>query len=75
MVSFHPLNIHDQDSIARILLVVDIAIQYGEDEEPKEPKYADDEDAEEEDRHQYAGERVVEETWRDLLEQDWINRE
>jgi hypothetical protein len=39
MVNFMPLNIHDEESLDRILLAVDIAIQYGEDEEPREPKF------------------------------------
>lgn len=38
MVSFLPLNIHDEDSVATVLSHVDNAIQYGEDMEPKEPK-------------------------------------
>ncbi|KAI8620085.1 GPN-loop GTPase [Chytriomyces sp. MP71] len=38
MVSFLPLNIHDEDSVALILSHIDNAIQYGEDVEPKEPK-------------------------------------
>lgn len=45
MVSFVPLNIHDEESIELVLSHVDNAIQFGEDEEPKEPK---DEDNEEE---------------------------
>ncbi|KAJ3327722.1 hypothetical protein HDU76_011246 [Blyttiomyces sp. JEL0837] len=38
MVSFIPLNIHDEDSVTLVLAHVDNAIQYGEDVEPKEPK-------------------------------------
>lgn len=37
MVSFVPLNIKDEDSISLLLQQVEHAIQYGEDEEPKEP--------------------------------------
>jgi hypothetical protein len=36
MVNFVPLNINDEDSIQYVLSVVDNAIQYGEDLEPKE---------------------------------------
>ncbi|CAG8518853.1 3154_t:CDS:10, partial [Scutellospora calospora] len=38
MVSFLPLNIHDEDSITAVLSNVDNALQFGEDQEPKEPK-------------------------------------
>ncbi|KAJ3415647.1 ATP binding protein [Chytridiales sp. JEL 0842] len=38
MVSFVPLNIHDEDSVELVLSQIDNAIQYGEDVEPKEPK-------------------------------------
>ncbi len=38
MVTFVPLNINDEDSISVALQHVDNAIQYAEDEEPKEPK-------------------------------------
>ena len=37
MVSFIPLNIKDEDSIALLLDHIDHAVQYGEDMEPKEP--------------------------------------
>lgn len=37
MVAFLPLNIQDEDSITAILSHVDNAIQFGEDQEPKEP--------------------------------------
>lgn len=33
MVSFLPLDVTDEDSITEILLQIDMAIQYGEDEE------------------------------------------
>ncbi|OLY82464.1 GPN-loop GTPase 3 [Smittium mucronatum] len=38
MVSFIPLDISDEDSIAYVLSHADNSIQFGEDEEPKEPK-------------------------------------
>ncbi|CAG8578002.1 7471_t:CDS:2 [Paraglomus brasilianum] len=38
MVSFLPLNIRDEDSVASILSHIDNATQYGEDQEPTEPK-------------------------------------
>jgi GPN-loop GTPase len=37
MVSYLPLNIKDDESIAAILYQIDTATQYGETEEPKEP--------------------------------------
>jgi len=37
MVSFLPIDITDEDSIAVVLSHIDNAIQYGEDVEPKEP--------------------------------------
>jgi len=37
MVQFLPLNVKDEDSITAILSHVDNAIQFGEDQEPKEP--------------------------------------
>lgn len=37
MVGFLPLNAHDEDSINLILQHVDHCLQYGEDEEPKDP--------------------------------------
>lgn len=36
MVNLTPLNYKDEDSIAYVLSLVDTAIQYGEDLEPKE---------------------------------------
>ena len=46
MVSFVPLDITDDESVATVLAHVDNAIQYGEDLEPAEPKdlYADGDD-------------------------------
>ncbi|OMJ16983.1 GPN-loop GTPase 3, partial [Smittium culicis] len=38
MVSFIPLDISDEDSIAYVISHADNSIQFGEDEEPKEPK-------------------------------------
>ena len=63
MVSFLPLNIHDEDSIEAILYSIDHATQFGEDQEPKEPREYDDGD----DDEKY--EDVVERTWRDALDQ------
>lgn len=45
MVSFLPLDLTDEDSIAMALSSIDNLVQYGEDEEPAEPK--DIEEAEE----------------------------
>jgi len=42
MVSFLPLNLSSENSIAYVLSHIDNAMQYGEDEEPKEPKDEDD---------------------------------
>lgn len=36
MINFIPLDIRDEDSIAYLLSHVDNAVQYGEDQEPKE---------------------------------------
>ena len=47
LVAYIPLNIQDEDSISALLTQVDNAMQYGEDLEPKEPKWADAEDEEE----------------------------
>ena len=44
MVSFLPLNVKDEESIANVLLHVNMAVQYGEDVEPKAG--ADDQDQE-----------------------------
>ena len=38
MVGFIPLNVREEESIEYVLSHVDNAIQYGEDQEPKEPK-------------------------------------
>jgi hypothetical protein len=38
MVNFLPFDINDEDSVADILSHIDNAIQYGEGQEPKEPK-------------------------------------
>ncbi|CAG8579676.1 15486_t:CDS:2 [Acaulospora morrowiae] len=37
MVSFLPLNITDEDSVAAVMSHIDNALQFGEDQEPKEP--------------------------------------
>ncbi|EPQ28430.1 uncharacterized protein PFL1_04256 [Pseudozyma flocculosa PF-1] len=41
MVSFMPLDVTSEESVGSILSHIDNAIQYGEDEEPKEPKDMD----------------------------------
>jgi len=41
MVSFLPLDQTDEESINRVLACIDNAVQYGEDEEPVEPKDMD----------------------------------
>lgn len=41
MVSFLPLDITNEDSVSALLSHIDNAIQYGEDQEPKEPKETD----------------------------------
>jgi len=38
MVQFLPLDVTDEDSVGVVLSHIDNAIQYGENEEPKEPK-------------------------------------
>jgi GTPase SAR1 family protein len=43
MVEFLPLNVTNEDSIATVLQHIDHAIQYGEDLEPKEPIFDDNE--------------------------------
>ena len=42
MVSFVPLNVNDEDSISLVLQHIDHCLQYGEDEEVKEPKDLDE---------------------------------
>lgn len=41
LVSFLPLDLTQPDSIETVLSNIDHAMQYGEDEEPKEPKDLD----------------------------------
>jgi GTPase SAR1 family protein len=38
MVSFVPSNIQDEDSMVKIMIHIDNAVQYGESQEPKEPQ-------------------------------------
>ena len=47
MVSFMPLDVTSEDSVGSVLSHIDNALQYGEDEEPKEPKDMDTGDFEE----------------------------
>ena len=44
LVSYVPLNVNDEDTISILLQHIDHAIQYGEDEEPTEPKGDDFDD-------------------------------
>jgi hypothetical protein len=44
MVSYFPLNIKDENSISDILLLIDDALQYGENAEPKEPNSFNEDD-------------------------------
>lgn len=50
-----------------LLLAVDHAIQFGEDEEPKEPRGDYDEDGNETNENRYDTEGIAEATWQDLL--------
>ncbi|KAL6061071.1 GPN-loop GTPase 3 [Balamuthia mandrillaris] len=47
MVSFLTLDITDEDSVANLLANVDMALQYGEDVEPKELKEGEEEELDE----------------------------
>jgi len=44
LVSFLPLNLQSTDSLENIVSHIDFVMQYGEDEEPKEPQDMDDGD-------------------------------
>lgn len=44
LVSFLPLDLTQPDSIETVLSHIDYTMQYGEDEEPKEPKGMDEGD-------------------------------
>jgi len=44
LVSFLPLNLSSTDSLEIVLSHIDFVMQYGEDEEPQEPKDMDDGD-------------------------------
>ena len=64
MVAFTPLNIHDEDSIESVLYNIDHALQFGEDQEPKENRHdGDHEDHGDNDTY----EDIVERTWRSVL--------
>jgi len=41
LVSFLPLNLSSSDSLERVISHIDFVMQYGEDEEPQEPKDLD----------------------------------
>ena len=45
-MSYVPLNVNDEDSISILLQHVDHAMQYGEDEEPSEPRFDENEENE-----------------------------
>ena len=38
MVSFNPLDPHDESTVEKILFMIDMNTQYGEDLEPSEPR-------------------------------------
>ena len=44
LINFHPLDLTSEDSIGTLLSHIDNSMQYGEDEEPKEPKDMDNGD-------------------------------
>ena len=53
LVKFHPLNYSDEDSIGDTILIIDNIMQYGEDQEVKEPKEFDrDEEDDFTDKHE-----------------------
>lgn len=41
LINFHPLDLTSEESIGALLSHIDNSMQYGEDEEPKEPKDMD----------------------------------
>lgn len=41
LVKFHPLNYSDEDSISDTLIIIDNILQYGEEQDVKEPKDLD----------------------------------
>lgn len=41
LINFHPLDLTSEESIGDLLSHIDHSMQYGEDEEPKEPKDMD----------------------------------
>jgi hypothetical protein len=41
LINFHPLDLTSEESIGSLLSHIDSSMQYGEDEEPKEPKDMD----------------------------------
>ncbi|KAI9140753.1 GPN-loop GTPase [Paraphysoderma sedebokerense] len=56
MVSYLPLDISDEDSIATVLYQIDQAIQFGEDAEPREPDDIHEVDEAIEEGREYFGE-------------------
>lgn len=52
LVKFHPLNYNDEDSINDTLLIIDNIMQYGEEQEVKEPKELDRDEDDDSDKHE-----------------------
>lgn len=52
LVKFHPLNYSDEDSTNDILLIIDNIMQYGEEQEVKEPKEFDRDEDDDTDKHE-----------------------
>ncbi|CAF1068415.1 unnamed protein product [Brachionus calyciflorus] len=52
LVKFHPLNYSDEDSISDTLIIIDNIMQYGEDQEVKEPKELDRDEDDYSDKHE-----------------------
>ena len=50
LVSFLPLNITEEDSLHEILLQIDMAIQYGEDEEVRSRDGDEEEEGDDDDQ-------------------------
>lgn len=46
MVGFIPLNLSSEDSITEVLMTIDHTLQFGEDEEIREPRQKDFDDEE-----------------------------
>lgn len=46
LVKFHPLDVSDEDSVNDLLQIIDNVLQYGEDQDVKEPKELEENDEE-----------------------------